>query len=43
MIRRTLVLLLLLGLAACQDNPLEAYAWRLTGGDHPDRAAAPVP
>ncbi len=43
MIRRTLVLLVLLGLAACQGNPLEAYAWQLTGGDQPDRAAAPVP
>ena len=43
MIRRTAILLLLLGLAACQANPLEAAAWRWTGGDQPDRAATPVP
>ena len=40
---RALVLLLLLGLAACEYNPLETYAWHLSGGGQPDRAAAPVP
>lgn len=42
-IRAALVLLLLAALAACEDNPLETYAWQFNGGDQPDLAAAPVP
>jgi hypothetical protein len=43
MMWRAAVLLMLLALAACEANPLDAAAWRWTGGDRPDLAATPVP
>jgi hypothetical protein len=43
LLRRIAILATLFALAACENNPLEAQAWRWTGGAQTSEAIAPAP